>query len=206
MIRKLAVLVLSLATISIAYVWVAWPAFLGWERDFEDFAGRRHSLDIVSVPPYGDLGTKLVALVTFRGRWHIPTDKAGAEEFVRGYDADGAFSHPIPVPLPTSGWFWRGIGINWCTSNDFGWVYEPTCNANVPREATARHIRVSAPFWMLITFTAAYPVWSLASFVWRWKKRRRLGLCRSCGYDLNGNVSGTCPECGTARIACDPER
>jgi hypothetical protein len=24
----------------------------------------------------------------------------------------------------------------------------------------------------------------------------RPGFCLSCGYDLTGNVSGTCPECG----------
>lgn len=23
------------------------------------------------------------------------------------------------------------------------------------------------------------------------------GLCEACGYDLMGNVSGVCPECGT---------
>lgn len=23
------------------------------------------------------------------------------------------------------------------------------------------------------------------------------GCCRECGYDLTGNVSGVCPECGT---------
>jgi len=28
-------------------------------------------------------------------------------------------------------------------------------------------------------------------------RRRRSGLCASCGYDLSGNVSGKCPECGT---------
>ncbi len=27
--------------------------------------------------------------------------------------------------------------------------------------------------------------------------RLRPGRCRSCGYDLTGNVSGVCPECGT---------
>jgi hypothetical protein len=26
--------------------------------------------------------------------------------------------------------------------------------------------------------------------------RRDRGLCPACGYDLTGNVSGTCPECG----------
>jgi hypothetical protein len=28
--------------------------------------------------------------------------------------------------------------------------------------------------------------------------RRRSGQCAQCGYDLTGNLSGTCPECGTA--------
>jgi len=27
-------------------------------------------------------------------------------------------------------------------------------------------------------------------------RRRRVGLCERCGYDLQGNVSGVCPECG----------
>jgi hypothetical protein len=33
-----------------------------------------------------------------------------------------------------------------------------------------------------------------------WRKRRRLNarLCWRCSYDLRGNVSGVCPECGTA--------
>ena len=29
--------------------------------------------------------------------------------------------------------------------------------------------------------------------------RRRRGLCLRCGYNLEGNVSGVCPECGEAR-------
>jgi hypothetical protein len=31
--------------------------------------------------------------------------------------------------------------------------------------------------------------------------RARRGLCVHCGYNLTGNVSGVCPECGTARAA-----
>ena len=30
------------------------------------------------------------------------------------------------------------------------------------------------------------------------KNRARRGLCAGCGYDLTGNVSGVCPECGRA--------
>jgi hypothetical protein len=35
-------------------------------------------------------------------------------------------------------------------------------------------------------------------------RRRSRGLCLACGYDLTANVSGTCPECGTRRVAHDP--
>ncbi len=32
-------------------------------------------------------------------------------------------------------------------------------------------------------------------------RRRRPGRCTSCGYDLTGNQSGTCPECGATTVA-----
>jgi hypothetical protein len=36
------------------------------------------------------------------------------------------------------------------------------------------------------------------TFLW-WRCLRVLpGHCQNCGYDLTGNVSGVCPECGTA--------
>ena len=33
------------------------------------------------------------------------------------------------------------------------------------------------------------------------RRRRRLGLCAHCGYDLHGNTSRVCPECGGAVAA-----
>lgn len=30
------------------------------------------------------------------------------------------------------------------------------------------------------------------------RRRRAKGLCAACGYDLTGNVTGRCPECGAA--------
>lgn len=30
-----------------------------------------------------------------------------------------------------------------------------------------------------------------------WRRLMTVGVCRGCGYDLTGNVSGVCPECGT---------
>jgi len=34
--------------------------------------------------------------------------------------------------------------------------------------------------------------------------RVRLGHCAACDYDLTGNVSGVCPECGTRVLAPSP--
>jgi hypothetical protein len=52
------------------------------------------------------------------------------------------------------------------------------------------------PFWALTLLFSAYP----ATVVARWQigRRRRLAnACICCGYDLTGNVSGVCSECGT---------
>ncbi len=34
--------------------------------------------------------------------------------------------------------------------------------------------------------------------------RRECGLCVACGYDLTGNTSGVCPECGTEIVKGRP--
>ncbi len=50
----------------------------------------------------------------------------------------------------------------------------------------------------------APPTISLFCYDTRTRRRKRLGQCITCGYDLTGNQSGTCPECGattTARAA-----
>jgi len=52
------------------------------------------------------------------------------------------------------------------------------------------------PIWLTVPALLAYPA---IAFIrgplrrWRW---RRKGCCRNCGYDLTGNTSGVCPECG----------
>jgi hypothetical protein len=56
-------------------------------------------------------------------------------------------------------------------------------------------------FWRYLELPL-YAVFAAAAiptlFVWRfWPKPVKPGHCR-CGYDLTGNVSGRCPECGKA--------
>jgi hypothetical protein len=55
---------------------------------------------------------------------------------------------------------------------------------------------VTFPMWLLMV-----PAMLLIPATWilsmlRGAMRTRAGRCRSCGYDLTGNTSGVCPECG----------
>ena len=54
------------------------------------------------------------------------------------------------------------------------------------------------PLWAPAVLFATYPTIALARGPVRRYRRRKRGLCIRCGYDLTGNVSGTCPECGEA--------
>jgi hypothetical protein len=49
---------------------------------------------------------------------------------------------------------------------------------------------VAAPA-ALATFVVVFAYWLRR----RWRETG-LPICRGCGYDLTGNVSGVCPECG----------
>jgi hypothetical protein len=59
---------------------------------------------------------------------------------------------------------------------------------------------LAVPHGFVVALLVAPPAaWAVAAV--RRRSRRRPGLCKSCGYDLTGNVSGVCPECGTVRTA-----
>lgn len=54
-----------------------------------------------------------------------------------------------------------------------------------------------SPF-SLALLLGAYPLVVVIRSYVRWVRLRRSGaVCRTCGYNLTGNVSGVCPECGT---------
>jgi hypothetical protein len=54
-----------------------------------------------------------------------------------------------------------------------------------------------------VAIFGAYPMIAfIRGPVRRWRRRRK-GKCVTCGYDLTGNVTGTCPECGTSQSRRD---
>ena len=48
------------------------------------------------------------------------------------------------------------------------------------------------PFWPVLLVVVLGEWW-----LWRHPHSHQSDECSSCGYSLNGNVSGICPECGT---------
>jgi hypothetical protein len=73
--------------------------------------------------------------------------------------------------VPESGFFWMSS-----TSFDGGFSY----------------LHVAIPCWIAFGATAICP----SMFFARRKPMHPKGHCSSCGFDLTGNASGVCPECG----------
>ena len=61
----------------------------------------------------------------------------------------------------------------------------------VPLGATTYH----APYWIPTAAFAVLPAWWTWGR-WREKRRRKVGHCQKCGYDLRATPD-RCPECGT---------
>ena len=117
------------------------------------------------------------------------------QDVVAEYGVDGAGKPHWPErrpPDPTAGWFRSP------PASDAG---APAPPAPPPPPRLASYRQFLLPYWMPIAATAALPaLWLGLNIRRRVRSRRRLraGLCVRCGYDLTGNVSGACPECGAA--------
>jgi len=61
--------------------------------------------------------------------------------------------------------------------------------------AVVRHLRFDASLWIPIAICAALLAYDLAKRHFLQADGRE--RCSSCRYDLTGNLSGRCPECGT---------
>ncbi|MCC6359748.1 MAG: hypothetical protein IT450_13465 [Phycisphaerales bacterium] len=64
-------------------------------------------------------------------------------------------------------------------------------------QATSKLRTLTIPLWLPLLMIGI-PTASC----WRRLRRPAPGCCKKCGYDLTGNVSGTCPECGTPLPFC----
>jgi hypothetical protein len=75
--------------------------------------------------------------------------------------------------------------------------YFGTSRLYTPPDSTNFHAKDAAvPLWFIAVLTGVFP--GLRALNWlRSPRRARPGFCAKCGYNLTGNTSGVCPECGT---------
>jgi len=82
------------------------------------------------------------------------------------------------------------------SSYDFLWqTIPPPPGGTAP---TMLFAGLRAPMATLIALLIAYPTFVIARAQYR-RYRHKRGHCLKCEYDLTGNASGICPECGTPR-------
>jgi hypothetical protein len=123
-------------------------------------------------------GTQLVGI-----EYYTPTKKRYAAI------ANGAF---VFEQVGGGGWYdHRGPRIlpHWGLYFPYRW--RPHLFHSVGGPLTDCDIEFILPLWIPAALAAIPTV-----LLW-WRDRRfPHGFCQACGYDLTGNVSGRCPECG----------
>jgi hypothetical protein len=95
--------------------------------------------------------------------------------------------------------------VTWVKNPHAGWPwasrYEYDTTFDPYRTVSTHEVRVIEsvwlPYWLIVSATAILPVTGLWKLVAS-RLRMEWNLCATCSYDLTGNTSGTCPECGTA--------
>ncbi len=122
------------------------------------------------------------------------------------------FGHPAAESWVGKGIGWQtgrargsriGIGVG-CVSDGFAMFKTPILGESPDTAISMKHrwwvYRLEGPFWLATILFAFWP----AVYLWRGplrrRRRRRLGLCERCGYDLRGQIDARCPECGTAAV------
>lgn len=143
----------------------------------------------------------IIVYVGWREQWVTLTD---AEQAWRQPMCGRMLDESLPQFYPMNGRLHTFAGLEVRRSD--GVLYDDRSmkegsrfrNVCGTQKARGQSILLWIPFWMLLVVFGAYPLLILVGFRTRRWRRRRRGQCTKCGYNLTGNTSGVCPECGTA--------
>ena len=188
MIRKAVIVGLSSLAAATALVWlVSWIVPL-YSLVYSDDAGQAYSDDTVSFSVYVEAGETKVMYrriepsSTVRSR--VRFSHVGVRWVVQYGTGHGGWTGGTPRPRRPGHHYFRS--------------YIPPDAVWVPRTRPATHT-IAFPMRLPFALFALAPATYFAAGVLRRWRRRQRGECVACGYNLTGNVSGVCPECGTPR-------
>ncbi len=129
----------------------------------------------------------IIAVVTFAALW------IGLFCSVSAFRNWSVFSFGVVGVEIGSGALIVSYGGAFVTGDTLPWV-----NPHLYRVARGAWV-LTVPLWIPFVLFAAYPTVAFIRGPLRRWRRRRKGLCIDCGYDLTGNVSEVCSECGAAK-------
>ena len=92
-----------------------------------------------------------------------------------------------PTPTWGNSWYWR--------SDPCGSFLRCKCSSPNPRSTGFWVLTACVPTWAPFAVVGIATFYSFRSAIFNRKQR---GHCPTCHYNLTGNTSGICPECGTA--------
>ena len=188
MIRKAIIVVLTLAAAGTSALWIM--SDLNWPCDwtYDGYVGRYryrvgHSCSLPEPP-------------TWLPSWFLlllhNSDFVSELRLSQGSVSIEGWHHETPrwTPPPPNKRI-RLIGFGFDRSRWAQWTGRWEGFAN------GVSYKVRVPLWAPLALFATYPTVAFIRGPARRWRRRRKGLCLKCGYNLTGNVSGICPECGT---------
>jgi hypothetical protein len=94
-----------------------------------------------------------------------------------------------PSNWPNTIKYFRFLGFKY-----YAYSYPPPLRPGGAKPNRWTTIDVEIPLWFVMYLSALFPIRWLEL---RIRRKSRPGLCRCCGYNLTGNTSGVCPECGS---------
>jgi len=111
--------------------------------------------------------------------WYVDVDPPTPTRFKRSVRGGSVFGNLAGQTVYLT---WHGFEFSYWPSRTWG---------SPPPGYSNRRTEIHVPFWFLAAITSLLPL------AWiNWKRKQKPGHCRNCYYDLTGNTSGVCPECG----------
>lgn len=116
---------------------------------------------------------------------------------------------PLPTTLVSASWpksrhcfVWRHLGFDIMWGENVSYIdYSGGGDLALRPYAKilydAQTYFVEVPCWAMVAGLMLMPLLRLRSYLLARRAQRLIGCCPRCEYNLTGNSSGVCPECGT---------